>query len=43
MKPKVLVTELLHQVGWNPLAAETEAMAWAGSKAETLATALAEA
>ncbi|MBI4735779.1 MAG: hypothetical protein HY766_06915 [candidate division NC10 bacterium] len=36
MKPKVLVTEPIHQVGWNLLAAETEAVAWAGPQAEPI-------
>lgn len=43
MKPKVLVTEPIHQVGWSLLAAETEAVAWAGPQAEPLAQALEEA
>ncbi|MBI3121349.1 MAG: hypothetical protein HYZ03_03605 [candidate division NC10 bacterium] len=43
MKPKVLVTEPIHQVGWNLLAAETEAVAWAGPQAAPLAQALEEA
>ncbi len=43
MKPKVLVTEPIHQVGWNLLAAETEAVAWVGPQAEPLAQALEEA
>lgn len=30
MKPKVLVTEPIHRVGWNLLATETEAVAGAG-------------
>jgi len=42
MKPKVLVTEPIHRVGWNLLAAEAEAVAWAGPQAEPLAQALEE-
>jgi D-3-phosphoglycerate dehydrogenase len=40
MKPKVLVTEVIHQVGWDALAGDTEAVAWKGEAAEPLATAL---
>ena len=40
MKPRVLVTESIHQVGWDMLAGETEAKAWAGPGTEPLAKAL---
>ena len=40
MKPKVLVTEPIHRVGWSLLATEAEAVAWAGPQAEPLAQAL---
>ncbi|HYL81686.1 MAG TPA: hydroxyacid dehydrogenase, partial [Candidatus Acidoferrum sp.] len=40
MKPRVLVTESIHQVGWDLLAGETEAKAWAGPGTEPLAKAL---
>lgn len=40
MKPKVLVTETIHQVGWDLLAGEVEAVAWKGERAEPLAEAL---
>lgn len=40
MKPRVLVTESIHQVGWDLLAGETEAMAWAGPSTQPLAQAL---
>ncbi len=40
MKPRVLVTEPIHQAGWDLLAAETQAAAWAGAAAEPLAKAL---
>lgn len=40
MKTKVLVTEPIHRVGWDLLAAEAEAVAWAGAEAESLAKAL---
>jgi glyoxylate reductase len=36
MKPKVVVTESIHQVGWDILAKETEAVAWAGQAQEPL-------
>jgi len=40
MKPKVLVTETIHQVGWDTLAGATEAVAWKGEAAEPLVRAL---
>lgn len=40
MKSKVLVTETIHQVGWDLLAGEVEAVAWKGERAEPLAEAL---
>jgi D-3-phosphoglycerate dehydrogenase len=40
MKPKVLVTESIHRVGWELLAGAAEAKAWAGPGAEPLAKAL---
>lgn len=40
MKPTVLVTEPIHPAGWNLLAAETEAVSWAGPGATPLAEAL---
>jgi D-3-phosphoglycerate dehydrogenase len=40
MKPKVLVTEAIHQAGWDLLLAETEAVAWGGPQAEPLEKAL---
>jgi D-3-phosphoglycerate dehydrogenase len=40
MKPKVLVTETIHQAGWDLLRSETDAVAWGGSKAEPLEEAL---
>jgi D-3-phosphoglycerate dehydrogenase len=40
MKPKVLVTEPIHQAGWELLAGETEAVAWGGQNAEPLPKAL---
>ncbi len=43
MRPKVLVTEPIHEVGWRILAAETDAVAWVGPKAEPLVQALAGA
>lgn len=43
MKPKVLVTESIHQAGWDVLAAETQAVAWAGPEKEPLREAVADA
>ena len=40
MKPRVLVTEAIHQAGWELLAGETEAVAWKGEATEPLAAAL---
>ena len=40
MKPRVLVTEAIHQAGWDLLAGETEAVAWKGEATEPLAAAL---
>jgi D-3-phosphoglycerate dehydrogenase len=40
MKPKVLVTESIHQVGWDILATETEAVAWGGQEKEPLGKAM---
>jgi D-3-phosphoglycerate dehydrogenase len=40
MKPRVLVTEAIHQAGWDVLAKEVEAFAWKGAEAEPLAKAL---
>lgn len=40
MKPKVLVTEPIHQAGWGLLANETEAVAWGGKDKEPLEKAL---
>lgn len=40
MKPRVLVTETIHQAGWDLLAGETEAVAWKGEATEPLAAAL---
>jgi len=36
MKPKVLVTENMHQVGWDTLRAEAEAVAWGGQETQPL-------
>ena len=36
MKPKVLVTENIHQVGWDTLKAGAEAVAWAGEEKHAL-------
>jgi D-3-phosphoglycerate dehydrogenase len=36
MKPRVLVTEPIHQIGWDILANETEPVAWAGQEKEPL-------
>jgi D-3-phosphoglycerate dehydrogenase len=36
MKPRVLVTENIHQVGWDTLRAEAEAVAWSGQDARPL-------
>jgi len=40
MKPRVVVTEPIHQAGWDLLATETKAIAWAGEQTEPLAKAL---
>ncbi len=40
MKPRVLVTENIHQVGWDVLKAETEAVAWPGQGAQPLVDAV---
>jgi len=40
MKPRVLVTETIHQAGWDLLAAETEAIAWPGEQVRPLHKAL---
>ena len=40
MKPKVLVTETIHQAGWELLAKDVEAVAWAGASGEPLEKAL---
>jgi D-3-phosphoglycerate dehydrogenase len=36
MKPRVLVTENIHQVGWDTLKAEAEAVAWPGQEMQPL-------
>jgi D-3-phosphoglycerate dehydrogenase len=36
MKPRVLVTENIHQVGWDTLRAEAEAVAWPGQEKQPL-------
>jgi D-3-phosphoglycerate dehydrogenase len=36
MKPKVLVTENIHQVGWDTLRGEVEAVAWPGQDKQPL-------
>ena len=36
MKPKVLVTENIHQVGWETLRADAEAVAWGGQEKQPL-------
>jgi D-3-phosphoglycerate dehydrogenase / 2-oxoglutarate reductase len=40
MKPRVVVTETIHRAGWDLLATETRAIAWAGEQTEPLAKAL---
>ncbi len=40
MKPKVLVTETIHRVGWDTLRAEVETIAWAGQENRPLAEAV---
>ncbi|HWT79242.1 MAG TPA: hydroxyacid dehydrogenase [Candidatus Acidoferrum sp.] len=40
MKPRVLVTEPIHKIGWDLLATETEAVAWAGQEKEPLGKAM---
>ncbi len=41
MKPKVLVTETIHQAGWDILAREAEATAWGGQQKQPLGEAVA--
>ena len=36
MKPKVLVTENIHQVGWETLRSDAEAVAWGGQEKQPL-------
>jgi len=36
MKPKVLVTENIHAIGWETLKAEVDAVAWAGQDKQPL-------
>lgn len=43
MKPKVLVTETIHRVGWDVLASATEAVAWLGPERQPLMEAVADA
>ncbi len=43
MKPKVLVTEDIHAVGWDALTAETEAVAWPGQETQPLIDAVRDA
>ncbi len=43
MKPKVLVTENIHAVGWEALTAETEAVAWPGQEKQPLLDAVRDA
>jgi len=40
MRPKVLVTETIHQAGWELLRAEAETVAWGGPQTEPLEKAL---
>ncbi len=40
MKPRVLVTEAIHQVGWDALRSEVEALAWSGQEKQPLAEAV---
>jgi D-3-phosphoglycerate dehydrogenase len=42
MKPKVLVTENIHQAGWDTLRAEAEAVAWPGQGKQPLQDAVAD-
>ncbi len=42
MKPKVLVTENIHQVGWETLRREAEAVAWPGQDKQPLIEAVAD-
>jgi D-3-phosphoglycerate dehydrogenase / 2-oxoglutarate reductase len=43
MKPKVLVTERIHQIGWDTLQREVEAIAWPGEDKQPLAEAVKDA
>ncbi len=40
MKPKVLVTERIHQIGWDTLKDEADAVAWPGEEQQPLAEAV---
>ena len=42
MKPTVLVTENIHQVGWQTLRAETDAVSWPGEERQPLVAAVAD-
>ena len=42
MKPRVLVTENIHQVGWDTLRREAEAVAWPGQDKQPLIEAVAD-
>ncbi len=42
MKPKVLVTETIHRVGWDVLALATDAVAWPGQEKQPLIEAVAD-
>jgi D-3-phosphoglycerate dehydrogenase len=42
MKPRVLVTENIHQAGWDTLRAEVEAVAWPGPSKQPLLEAVAD-
>jgi D-3-phosphoglycerate dehydrogenase len=42
MKPKVLVTETIHRVGWDVLASATDAVAWPGQEKQPLIEAVAD-
>jgi D-3-phosphoglycerate dehydrogenase len=42
MKPRVLVTENIHRVGWDTLKAEAEAVAWPGQEKQPLIEAVRE-
>jgi D-3-phosphoglycerate dehydrogenase len=43
MKPKVLVTETIHRVGWDALASATDAVAWPGPEQQPLMEAVGDA